>query len=103
MKGRSDFEANEQASTSKRALSPEQIKMVEKLVEDTAWVICDDCYTHQKNHQCDQAHEDAMDCYGYLAKQILSQPGLYLHITYPDQPYRQTVIELSKAIKELEK
>lgn len=36
--------------------------------------LCDDCFNHQKNHNCDQkGNPSEMEgCYGYLARQIVS-------------------------------
>ena len=40
------------------------------LKEQIAGILCADCNTHQKNHQCKMEGTDYLDCYGYLADQI---------------------------------
>lgn len=37
-------------------------------VEEILDKLCEDCFAHQKNHQCDQ--KDKVGCYGYLAQEI---------------------------------
>jgi hypothetical protein len=48
----------------------------EQVRERIAKMLCDDCFLHQKNHDCESRDTDSLNCYGYLATTILSDPRI---------------------------